>query len=544
VSDFALAPRLHSNNFLGSLLYICWFDRGGLIGSSAIDVSEDLERYLVLLFILQRFKDDEWGRLAALDDSTIHILDKAWKADAKDILHKPWGIIGRNTTVIGCSQQPPTSSQPNASAPSIPASDVSPIYGMPSVDHLRKQGDGTPTHDDDEPPIYDQTRRASHVAAEDSIPIPSSADKSQTKEQTKKEEGHAGGVNKNSFVLKFSWVEETRIQEHEVYRRIETIAQEDDDVKGHVPELVAHHAFDGTSTSVIRDALGVSTRGSRLLVAIVFKRLDGTIRDLSGAEYWKVYWETFLCEFAFSHHISTRYLYFLASGHYGLWTQGVYHRDISDGNLMYRKDKYTDDVIGVLADFDLSSLQAKTSRNTERTGTVPFMALDLLSPEALAGKVAHDYCHEAEAYFWVGVYDTACYDNGHTVHSADPAQWNSLGATAMFKEKKAYLSFTGKHVATPSQKDVWEGLFLLQDVLDSRKIFTRPTEPRLNQRLLFPKLYPKTLQAFHTADQEPKAVCDAFLKVRAFTEDHYPSLLSKTSTSSFINLSQLAGTSS
>ena len=304
MSHFALAPRLHSNNCLGPLLYICWFDRGGLIGSSAIDLSKDLERYLVLLFILQRFKDDEWGRLAALDDSTIHIQDKAWKADAKDILHKPWGIVGRNTTVVGCSQQPPTSSQPNASVPSIPASDVSPIYGMPSVEHLQKQGDGTPAHDN-EPPIYDQTRPASHVAAEDSIPRPSSADESQTKEQTKKDEegGHAGGVKKNPFVVKFSWVEETRIREHKVYQRIEAVAQMDDKVKGHVPDLVAHHAFDGTSTSVIRDALGVSTRGSRLLVGIVFKRLDGTIRDLSGAEYWKVFWETFECEFAFSSYL-------------------------------------------------------------------------------------------------------------------------------------------------------------------------------------------------------------------------------------------------
>jgi len=78
VSHFALAPRLQSNNCLGSLLYICWFDRGGLIGSSAIDVSKDLERYLVLLFILQRFKDDEWGRLAALDDSAIYIRPGRW----------------------------------------------------------------------------------------------------------------------------------------------------------------------------------------------------------------------------------------------------------------------------------------------------------------------------------------------------------------------------------------------------------------------------------------------------------------------------------
>ena len=102
----------------------------------------------------------------------------------------------------------------------------------------------------------------------------------------------------------------------------------------------------GTSALVIRDALGVSTSGSRSLAAIVPKRLDGTIRDLSGAEYWKVYWETFLCEFAFSHHISTHYLYFLISAHYELWM--LHHRNISDVNFMYRKDKNTGEVFGVL----------------------------------------------------------------------------------------------------------------------------------------------------------------------------------------------------
>jgi hypothetical protein len=396
---------------------------------------------------------------------------------------------------------------------------------MPSVDHLPKQGDGTPAHDN-EPPIYDQTRPASHVAAKDSITSPSSAAESQAKED---EEAHAGGVKKNSFVVKFSWVENTRIREHEVYHKIEAVAQMDSNVKGHVPDLVAHHVFDGTSTSVIRDALGVFTPRSRLLVAIVFKRLDGTIQDLSGAEYWKVYWETFLCEFAFSHHISTRYSYFLASGHYGLWTQGVYHRDISDGNLMYKRDK--DTVIGVLADFDLSSLQGKYISKTERTGTVPFMALDLLSEKALAGEVEHDYGHEAEAYFWVGVYDTACYDNGLTVHDAVPAQWDSLGANAMRKEKKDYLSRLKEHDATPSQKDVWEGLSILRDALKERQIFERPTAPDPKLISVWLSIGMEPPQLFNASVQKPNAVRDHFLLVKRYAEGRFPSL-KRTSTSS------------
>jgi hypothetical protein len=201
---------------------------------------------------------------------------------------------------------------------------------------------------------------------------------------------------------------------------------------------------------------------------------------------------------------------------------------------MYRKDNNTGEVIGVLADFDLSSLKARASGNTERTSTVPFMALDLLSTEALAGEVEHDYGHEAEAYFWVGVYDTACYDNGHTVDSAVPAGWNSLGAIAMGKGKLAYLSKLHKHVDSLSQKDVWNGLSLLWVPSEPRGIFKRPTElDPIQFKVMNPKLLPLDgATTFDASVQEPKAVRDHFLLVKRHAEGLYPTLLNKTSTSS------------
>jgi len=210
---------------------------------------------------------------------------------------------------------------------------------------------------------------------------------------------------------------------------------------------------------------------------------------------------------------------------------GVYHRDISDGNLMYKKDKDTGEVIGVLADFDLSSLEDSKTLNTERTGTVLFMALNLLSEDALAGKVKHDYGHEAEAFFWVGVYDTACYDNGHTVGDAVPGQWNSLGATAMEKEKRNYLAYLNKHIATPSQKDVWGGLSLLNAYLKQRQIFERPTEPGQNvlSQSLPSRLMPPP--PFYAWFHEPKTVRDDFLEVKRDAEKNFPSLRNKTSIS-------------
>jgi hypothetical protein len=35
------------------------------------------------------------------------------------------------------------------------------------------------------------------------------------------------------------------------------------------------------------------------------------------------------------------------------------------------------------------------------TGTVPFMAIELLTQEAIEGKVKHMYRHDAESFIWV-----------------------------------------------------------------------------------------------------------------------------------------------
>ncbi|KAG2155170.1 uncharacterized protein EDB93DRAFT_1080857, partial [Suillus bovinus] len=67
--------------------------------------------------------------------------------------------------------------------------------------------------------------------------------------------------------------------------------------------------------------------------------------------------------------------------HLTLWKEGVYHRDISAGNLMWYKKNGK--LLGVSNDHDLSSLANVVGpRGNERTGTVPFMVLDLLTAKA------------------------------------------------------------------------------------------------------------------------------------------------------------------
>ena len=61
--------------------------------------------------------------------------------------------------------------------------------------------------------------------------------------------------------------------------------------------------------------------------------------------------------------------------------------------------------VGVLNDFDLAKFAGqKGASGTENTGTLPFMALDLLSPDGLAGKIPRLYRHEAESFAWSLIY--------------------------------------------------------------------------------------------------------------------------------------------
>ena len=102
----------------------------------------------------------------------------------------------------------------------------------------------------------------------------------------------------------------------------------------------------------------------------------------------------------------------------------------------------------------------------------------------------------------------------------------------MEEKKRNYLAHLNEHTATPSQKDVWGGLSLLQVPLKKRQIFDRPTEPEPNLLSIEQLLFGTAPQPFDASVQEPNAVRDHFLLAKQVAEDHFPSLRNKTSTSS------------
>ena len=64
--------------------------------------------------------------------------------------------------------------------------------------------------------------------------------------------------------------------------------------------------------------------------------------------------------------------------------------------------------VGILNDFDLATWVGHRTTNNDRTGTIPFMALDMLKGE-LDGRIPRLYRHDLESFSWVLGYVTVAY---------------------------------------------------------------------------------------------------------------------------------------
>ena len=122
-----------------------------------------------------------------------------------------------------------------------------------------------------------------------------------------------------------------------------------------------------------------------------------------------------------------------APGNCALWQKGIQHRDISPSNIMYKR--IDGKIRGYLIDFDLASLVGRESHNLNRTGTMPFMALELLGSVRSGGPpVIHVYAHDGEAVCWVVFWLGVQYKDGtRKKHSFQG--WEMVDAATCRKEK-------------------------------------------------------------------------------------------------------------
>ncbi|KAG2104721.1 uncharacterized protein F5147DRAFT_263040 [Suillus discolor] len=364
------------------IAWIWYYDRQGIIQCSGINFIQDLPRFMVLLYALQRFELHDWGRnkdllAVEVDEKLCHEFKiKDEKLGEVDLL-------------------------------------------------LHTSHDERWTH-------YGLQGRATNV-----VPVTSEA-------LTKKY-----GKFKDGMVAKIFWGEASRTSEPEILKKVEEIAKRHATVQDHVPQLLWHHRFTNP-TSAIREALDVPepTKGSRVLYILVFRKLF-PITQLHGKELFDVWRQCILC-------------------HLTLWKEGVYHRDVSPGNLMwYWKDRKR---IGVLNDYDLSSLADDPGpRGNERTGTVPFMAVDLLTEEGQQGKVKHLYRHDLESFMWCFAWISLRYENGvflpRRLRPFD--EWATLDAVACGEKKYVFQGRRKLPACSPTNPLMWRFLVACLKVLDA-----------------------------------------------------------------------------
>ncbi|KAG1903595.1 uncharacterized protein F5891DRAFT_1210137 [Suillus fuscotomentosus] len=245
------------------------------------------------------------------------------------------------------------------------------------------------------------------------------------------------GNFQDGMVAKIFWGDASRTSEPDILNKVREIAEVHDTVKDYIPELLWHHRF-MNPTSAIREALGVPepTTGSRVLYILVFRKLL-PITKLQGKELFDVWRQCISC-------------------HLTLWKEGVYHRDVSPGNLMwYWKDKKR---IGVLNDYDISSLaNDQGPRGNERTGTVPFMARELLTEDGQRGKVKHLYRHDVESFMWVFTWICLRYREGvllsRRLRPFD--EWATLGAVACGEKKLVFLNNMTAFAPSDIDQVIW-----------------------------------------------------------------------------------------
>ncbi|TCD63012.1 hypothetical protein EIP91_006104, partial [Steccherinum ochraceum] len=158
----------------------------------------------------------------------------------------------------------------------------------------------------------------------------------------------------------------------------------------------------------------------------------------------------------------------VVTGHYWVWTTShILHCDISYGNIMFYYEGTK--VVGVLTDWDLAALieddptvaaNPPTGREADkepgeldddsllafieqqwgekertRTGTSPFMALDLLEQGAIP---PHRYRHDLESFFWVLVWFCAVFDPVHHTVGVIPS-WQRRNVVDVGTAKKNFL---------------------------------------------------------------------------------------------------------
>ncbi|KAG0693389.1 hypothetical protein DFH29DRAFT_964208 [Suillus ampliporus] len=118
------------------------------------------------------------------------------------------------------------------------------------------------------------------------------------------------------------------------------------------------------------------------------------------------------------------------------------------------------------------------------------MAINLLEPEAIAGKVDHLYRHDAESLVWVLVWVCVRYEGGELLSKGRPLdEWLKVDAAACRKEKSDFVLRSQQKTfpvkPTSSHESNWDIALSLLDCVHDTFPRHRKVEVVLDDKSVF-----------------------------------------------------------
>ena len=153
-------------------------------------------------------------------------------------------------------------------------------------------------------------------------------------------------------------------------------------------------------------------------------------------------------------------LTYVRSGHYALWKGGIKHGDISLRNLMW--DPFLK--VGFLNDFDLTNISGEDSKGGRWTGTIAFMALQLIKPGVKNPR--RFYRHDVESLIWVLIWICLYYrgpddtpqgmeEDDVGEHISFLQEWKTGDTRQAYQVRVAFLTIFDSRVPCKAFKELW-----------------------------------------------------------------------------------------
>ncbi|KAK7029727.1 other 1 protein kinase [Favolaschia claudopus] len=233
-------------------------------------------------------------------------------------------------------------------------------------------------------------------------------------------------LNGQNIIVKWSWVSPDRTFEADIIASARRLAEEDcPKMLLHLPEIYHSQQCDGLVLPCRCQEILHGNSEDRILRVMIQKEL----KPIQELEHPDMLAQAFKAIFGSHRHPGYRWLYEKAH---------IMHRDISVANLMFHE--VDGKMYGVLNDFDHALDFGKKSvpASKQRTGTKPFMAIDLLlePPE-------HLYRHDLESFLYVLVFLTCETKQPFLKHPKDETtlqQWAELAMLDLYYRKNAAIT--------------------------------------------------------------------------------------------------------